>query len=263
MPNYVTNRVQMKGIADEDCLYSKRNIDDDIAGDFDFNRLVRFPAELYYTTSPSCIDDVFNDMNISPIEIDALYNKLKADYSIIPDKIIDKHKYEFIRDSLSCSFTLKDVYKDKPIEEVKKIAARVICNYIHCIKEYGCTNWYDWRLKNWGTKWNAMDTFLVDDDIIEFNTAWDAPIPIFKALSKKFPNKEIITDSADEGANFVIGTKLLNGNIQIKYCYAASMDEPKEEAVKREKIASDILGIDMSWTNVIKEGEKYGEKCEN
>ena len=40
-------------------------------------------------------------------------------------------------------------------------------------------NWYAWSIKNWGTKWNAVDPQLdVDkDERIEysFSTAWDAP----------------------------------------------------------------------------------------
>ena len=36
--------------------------------------------------------------------------------------------------------------------------------------------WYDWRLANWDTKWDAYDVVVTDDDPecteIEFNTAW-------------------------------------------------------------------------------------------
>ena len=29
--------------------------------------------------------------------------------------------------------------------------------------QYGCLSWYDWCLKNWGTKWTAEDTLLTDN----------------------------------------------------------------------------------------------------
>lgn len=42
-------------------------------------------------------------------------------------------------------------------------------------------HWYNWRAKNWGTKWNAYNsTRLLEDDkvILEFDTAWTIPYPI-------------------------------------------------------------------------------------
>ena len=54
-------------------------------------------------------------------------------------------------------------------------------------------NWYNWRVANWGTKWNAdvqYDTFDQWENgevFIEFNTAWDTPMPIIKKLSEQNP----------------------------------------------------------------------------
>ena len=39
--------------------------------------------------------------------------------------------------------------------------------------------WYDWRVQNWDTKWDAYDVVVTDDDPeyleVEFNTAWAPP----------------------------------------------------------------------------------------
>lgn len=47
-------------------------------------------------------------------------------------------------------------------------------------------NWYYWSIKNWGTKWNAVDGNLEVDDInkleYSFRTAWDAPRGVMKAI---------------------------------------------------------------------------------
>lgn len=47
------------------------------------------------------------------------------------------------------------------------------------IDKYSYDNWYDWRLNNWGTKWDAYDHYpLIETNFhIEqsFHTAWSPP----------------------------------------------------------------------------------------
>jgi hypothetical protein len=60
----------------------------------------------------------------------------------------------------------------------------------HDLKFTG-NGWYDWNVRNWGTKWDANDV-NVDEVVtdgkgnasvsITFNTAWSIPEPIFKAM---------------------------------------------------------------------------------
>lgn len=55
--------------------------------------------------------------------------------------------------------------------------------------KYGAENcWYEWRIKNWGTKWDAyqQEIQMLDDDILQimFQTAWSAPIPYMEELAK-------------------------------------------------------------------------------
>tara|TARA_R100000654_G_C2686835_1_gene127978 strand:+ start:964 stop:1641 length:678 start_codon:yes stop_codon:yes gene_type:complete len=55
-------------------------------------------------------------------------------------------------------------------------------------EKYGATNWYDWCLNNWGTKWGCYD-FGIDDDVIMFTSAW-SPIgeTIIQMFAKDFPS---------------------------------------------------------------------------
>ena len=52
--------------------------------------------------------------------------------------------------------------------------------------------WYDWRVQNWDTKWDAYDVEVVDPDPenmeIEFNTAWAPPEAICHALREQYPD---------------------------------------------------------------------------
>ena len=55
--------------------------------------------------------------------------------------------------------------------------------------------WYDWRLQNWDTKWDAYDVEIVDDDPenteITFNTAWSPPEAICTAIREQYPDIDV------------------------------------------------------------------------
>ena len=55
--------------------------------------------------------------------------------------------------------------------------------------------WYDWRLQNWDTKWDAYDVVVTDDDPesveIEFNTAWSPPEAICSAIREQYPDVSV------------------------------------------------------------------------
>ena len=52
--------------------------------------------------------------------------------------------------------------------------------------------WYDWRVQNWDTKWDAYDVAVTDDDPecleVEFNTAWSPPEAICNQLREDYPD---------------------------------------------------------------------------
>lgn len=54
------------------------------------------------------------------------------------------------------------------------------------VAKYGADNWYDWSVKNWGTKWNTDSVRKVSPQVVEFDTAWATPEPLIKALSEKY-----------------------------------------------------------------------------
>ena len=62
--------------------------------------------------------------------------------------------------------------------------------------------WYDWRVQNWDTKWDAYDVEVTDPDPenleIEFNTAWSPPEAICHALREKYQDTVAISWFYDE-----------------------------------------------------------------
>lgn len=98
----------------------------------------------------------------------------------------------------------------------KKELTEALENYIKGffnIKRYKARDWYDWSIENWGTKWNAYDD-VIDDDVIEFSTAWSTPLPVLVEVSKRLKNVEINVDYADEDIGSNCGTlEILNGEV--------------------------------------------------
>ena len=52
--------------------------------------------------------------------------------------------------------------------------------------------WYDWRLQNWDTKWEASEIEFECDDseilTVTFDTAWSPPEGVMTKLREKFPD---------------------------------------------------------------------------
>ena len=52
--------------------------------------------------------------------------------------------------------------------------------------------WYDWRLQNWDTKWEASEVEIELDDSeilrVTFDTAWSPPEGVMTKLREKFPD---------------------------------------------------------------------------
>jgi len=51
---------------------------------------------------------------------------------------------------------------------------------------YEVQGWYAWRLENWGTKWDIYNSTCDRIDanalVLQFDTAWSPPIPVFHKL---------------------------------------------------------------------------------
>ena len=73
-------------------------------------------------------------------------------------------------------------------------------------EKYGFDNWYDWRIHNWGTKWNVDDVEVGDNDndyiSFSFDTAWGPPEGIYHAIKEQFPNLSITWFYDEPGMQF-------------------------------------------------------------
>lgn len=84
--------------------------------------------------------------------------------------------------------------------------------YLRNTAAFGCTTWYEWRYRNWGTKWNAYDIEKPSDNSIMFNTAWSGVPGLICKLGAIFPAVTIKYDYADEDTSYNTGSYIIHGD---------------------------------------------------
>lgn len=93
----------------------------------------------------------------------------------------------------------------------------------------GSPDWYEWRVNNWGTKWNAYDINVnknEDELYYYFNTAWSHPIEWYKKVFSMFPELDASIIYVDEGFTYFGKAIVINGeyNVYFEYDYSSIED---------------------------------------
>lgn len=116
----------------------------------------------------------------------------------------------------------------------------------HNIIDYDAPTWYDWRNKNWGTKWNSCEAVQSRGMCeIEFKTAWSPVYYIAEALSKQYPGAIISITGADEFAPAVFPT--------VMYVDGEEIIVNREE--ENEELWSDLWGCGDGDDDESEDGE--------
>ena len=70
----------------------------------------------------------------------------------------------------------------------------------YLLEKYGSSNWFDWSVSNWGTKWNATtdDPYIDGDNFVAFRVPWDQPDEFIWTLSRKHPEETIRVEWEEE-----------------------------------------------------------------
>ncbi len=95
-----------------------------------------------------------------------------------------------------------------PVPKDQKESAKLLT------EKYGASNWYDWQVTNWGTKWDVEAT--VDDNdsafFITFDSAWAPPCQAIASLAKMFPDLNFALTYHEPGMGFA-GTFSVVGSV--------------------------------------------------
>jgi len=230
MPNHVSSNLVITGPSD-DVRRFVSDVDRSVtnAGNaLDFNGVVPLPEELKGTSSPVHIQ--------TKTEIDNLW----AEWNQKKD---------------AGKFNERELKYGKPFNLgiTQEVSDTLIA-------KYGDNNWYEWAIRNWGTKWGAYDTgewdVTVDENgnssaRVSYNTAWSPATEFFKRASLLFPTLTFDTEYADEGGGFVAATSFENGDVTNDIDYEWNSDEGIEvrERVgygECEYVDEDVLNEDVA-----------------
>ena len=67
-------------------------------------------------------------------------------------------------------------------------------------------NWYDWRVSNWGTKWDVecFETIMEEDYMeFQFDSAWGPPVAWLEIVAKLFPKLKFTLKYDEPGMGFM------------------------------------------------------------
>jgi len=97
-------------------------------------------------------------------------------------------------------------------------------------KKYGDKNWYDWNIKNWGTKWDASEPELMKETermlIYNFLTAWSPPIEWLEKVTKLYPALRFKLTYNEPGMAFHGRAKAYQGKL---YDKLSMEDDPEAD----------------------------------
>lgn len=242
MPNHVGNIVEFSGDKNriqqmlETIKYDEYGI-----GSFDFNKLIPMPESLNITNGSETNWGIEIYLTaINPKTKDFGLEKMgSVEFNILVTMLNNERMFSYFNPNLSDE-RIATITENQPYEAYVQTGKTAVNNF----RQYGATTWYEWRVRNWGTKWNAYEyeegVDYSENDHIYFRTAWDAPRPVMMKLAEMFPDIKITHKWADEddlGNN--CGKIVYEGGIQTEEFYP-------EKGIESLKYACEVAGYDFA-----------------
>ena len=228
MPNWCANQVDVEGDETEVArLIAFVKGDEDA---FDFSNIVPIPDSPYYAVNEGQNDFLCGCKKVW-VETKAQvgkydeegYEKAEGHWEVGGLPIIkDVLGNGTIQDSVAAMFGGSDIC---PIHKVGQISSHPDW-------------WYNWNVKNWGTKWNCGEVWhdRDDDSPVEgktsynFETAWSPAVPVIHALSGLFPTLSIAHRYCEGGMGFAGEVMYHAGNEILRQEYDGDTDKFPDDA---------------------------------
>ena len=228
MPNWCANQVDVEGDETEVArLIAFVKGDEDA---FDFSNIVPIPDSPYYAVNEGQNDFLCGCKKVW-VETKAQvgkydeegYEKAEGHWEVGGLPIIKEVLGNgTIQDSVSAMFGGSDVC---PIHKVGQISSHPDW-------------WYNWNVKNWGTKWNCGEVWHDRDDdkpvegktSYNFETAWSPAERVIHALSGLFPTLSIAHRYCEGGMGFAGEVMYHAGNEILRQEYDGDTDKFPDDA---------------------------------
>ena len=213
MPDWIKNELAVYNLD----LVGKTALEVAFGHDRPFQRLYPMPKILEETQSPTprCIEKILGrpsrnaSSTLDGFEFYASSLR-KSDWR---KKIL----------KLGADEVMRRIREDKTLDEYDISKAELA---ITAIVKTEYANWYDWRVDNWGVKWDVDAAYFSNeitfenneksepDLIIRFDTPWAPPVGILKRISEQYPDARFYLRWADE-FGLENGVRLLVGEAGI------------------------------------------------
>lgn len=244
MPNWVSNRLTISG--------DKESLDE-----LQAQMATPYQTEYYNYKDNKVVEDTktgeFLLWNaIRPINLDAYYqreetnqriadrnNPIEEENKTTPEEMVDK---------------LKQAIEDMPPIGSEQFQADIAG--IMAEMEVGM-DWYNWNVRNWGTKWELSDVSVARSDrelTYYMESAWSPPVAALDNLAKQYPSLTFVIKSLDENSCFACelgwtgGEQSYDLDLPIThevyvdmrgYCYACDanegyLDDPEYDEYREE-----------------------------
>lgn len=198
MPNHITNKVRLYGEpARIEQLLKTVQMDGKPLGTVDFNKVIPMPPSLNLTSGKATENNVLASRSwlFEPsgfIEFDAInaylsavnpnghgfeqVEKLDEDtFNTVVDKINSQRSFVKCKTDVDAREIADELERYSEIPDIMSFVNKGKI-YVDNTVNYGAANWHDFRVKNWGTKWNSYGSKPVKDDTLTFLTAWKADL---------------------------------------------------------------------------------------
>ncbi len=204
MPNHIKNILKIKNVKNADEIIERFTSISKEEGRFlNFEKIIPMPKELLIESSfyeepaiklvLSCVQEKDRDKIVSKLNKNEGFKK----YSYF----VNSKEIENIKNNEAEKFKPNEIEQELGIKTLFDLGIK----YIENLMNYSYTNWYDWCIENWGTKWNSYENQIITGkNYIKFifETAWATPRPIFNKLSQLIDNDmEIWYADEDIGSN--------------------------------------------------------------
>jgi hypothetical protein len=135
------------------------------------------------------------------------------------------------------------------------------------LANHGYTDWYEWHIGEWGTKWDACEPYINHNDkdyfSVNFQSAWAPPIQWIDNIMKDFPDLSFILEYEEPGMGFggrltaeyeVIWDDFTWDIDQASECCEGKVYYTDDEEFTLPQISDEILstwvGKDMTWKTI-------------